>query len=104
MSHKRLFSLIVAAIVAVLLIAALFAELATVPATSNFAVSHVAIITTGRVGDAPVSSTPSTQELLRCGVMVVFLWRIPRRRSWITQLYHILGWRRYVVVSNVVRP
>ena len=52
MSHARLFSFIVVVIVAVLLIATLFAELATVPAPSNVAVSKVSTIETvaGMVG------------------------------------------------------
>jgi hypothetical protein len=62
MQHGRLVTFIVVVIVAVLLIAALFAELATVPAPSNFAVSKVSIITTGRVGDAPVSRVPHQRK------------------------------------------
>jgi hypothetical protein len=48
-------------VVAVLLIATLVVELATVPTTSNFAVSKVSIIETG-VGDAPLSRVPHQRK------------------------------------------
>ena len=57
MSHARLFSFIVA----VLLITTLFAELATVSATSNVAVSKVSIIETV-AGDGAVSRLPHQRK------------------------------------------